>query len=343
VPDAGIQRHLAACAAVTADLDAAAAVARRASQVLRPAGALAALDAVAVWLAAWQRRTDPGVERAAAVVFVGDHGVARHGVSAYPATVTSQMLDTLRRGQATAAVLAGVADAELRVLDVGAGRPTGDLSVEDALDTARFAEAWHAGIDAVASLDADLLVLGEMGIGNSTAAAAVTAAVLGGGPDRWCGRGTGVDDEGLERKRRVVAQGLARVGERPAPLEALRRLGGAELVAMAGAAAEARRRSLPVLLDGFITTAAVAPLACQHDGFLDHTWAGHRSAEPGHGALLARLGKVPLLDLGLRLGEGSGALVAVPIIRAAAAAVVDVATFAEAGVAGPADRSPAGT
>lgn len=322
---------------------AAAAVAARAGGVLRPAGALAALDAVAVWLAGWQRTARPGVERPAAAVFVADHGVAARAVSAYPAEVTGAMLASLRAGVATAAVLCRTVGAELRVVDVGTGRPTGDLVVADALDPDRFAQCWFAGADTVAGLDADLLVLGEMGIGNTTAAAAVAAGLLGGPVERWCGRGTGVDDDGLDRKREAVAAGLARIGGTQPPLEVLRRVGGAELVAMAGAAVEARRRSVPLLLDGFIATAALAPLAVASAGFLDHAWAGHRSAEAGHGELLACLGKDPLLDLGLRLGEGSGALAAVPLVRAAAAAVVEVATFDEVGLGRDPDPVGAGT
>jgi nicotinate-nucleotide--dimethylbenzimidazole phosphoribosyltransferase len=330
-----IRRHLDRAARTGPDAAAAAALAQRAARVLRPAGALAALDEVAVWLAAWQRRSDPRVDRPSTLVFVADHGVSGRGVSAYPAAVTTAMLGALQAGVATASALSRQVGADLVAIDVGVGRPTGDLATEDALDHARFDEAWFAGVDAVSGLDADLLVLGEMGIGNTTAAAAVAAALFGGGSEPWCGRGTGIDDEALGRKRRAVAAAVERIGPDPAPLDVLRRVGGAELAAIAGAAAEARRRSLPLLLDGFITTAAVASLARAVPGFLDHAWAGHRSAEPGHGRLLGHLGKRPLLTLDLRLGEASGALVALPLVRAAAAAVVDVATFDEAGVPGP--------
>lgn len=328
--------------AVLTEPDAAAreAVAARASQVLRPLGAFSRLDDVAVWLAGWQRTDRPTVERPAAVVFVADHGVAAAGVSAYPAAVTVEMLRALRAGAATAAVLARNVGATLDVVDVGTGRPTANFAEAPALTTERFAECWAAGEDATAAAAAaraDLLILGEMGIGNTTAAAAVAATLLGGPTNQWVGRGTGIDDDGLVRKIAVVAQARARLrnlpgGEALHPLEVVRQVGGAELLAIAAAIVEARRRSIPILLDGFVVTAAAAAVAAARRGALDHCLAGHRSPEPGHARLLAHLGLGPLLDLGLRLGEASGALLAVPLVRLAAAAVTDVATFAEWGL-----------
>jgi nicotinate-nucleotide--dimethylbenzimidazole phosphoribosyltransferase len=314
------------------DQQAAAAVAGRARQVLRPTGALARLDELAAWLAAWQGTRRPAVRRPAAVVFAADHGVAATGVSAYPAEVTAAMLKALREGAATACVLARQVGATLDVVDVGVGEPTADLTRAPALDPARFRACVQAGRDAVAALDADLLVLGEMGIGNTTAAAAVTAILLGRPAEASTGRGTGVDDAGLARKLAAVEAARRRVGTGAAPLEVLRQAGGAELAALAGAALEARLRRLPLVLDGFVVTAAVAPLELLCPGALDNAVAGHRSAEPGHQALLERLGKRPLLDLGMRLGEGSGALAAVPLLRLAAAAVTEVATFADWGL-----------
>jgi nicotinate-nucleotide--dimethylbenzimidazole phosphoribosyltransferase len=172
-----------------------------------------------------------------------------------------------------------------------------------------------------------------MGIGNTTPAAAVACALFGGPPSQWVGRGTGVDGDGLARKTAVVERALARAAAVTEPLEVLRELGGTELVAIAGACAAARARSLPVLLDGYVVTAAVAPLEVAASGALAHCLAGHRSPEPGHRLLLERLGLDPLLDLGLRLGEASGALLAVPLVQMAAAAVTDVATFEEWGIA----------
>jgi nicotinate-nucleotide--dimethylbenzimidazole phosphoribosyltransferase len=324
------------------DRAAAAAVADRAGRVLRPAGALARLDELAVWLAAWQGTRHPAVRRPAAVVFAADHGVAAAGVSAYPAEVTAAMLKALREGVATANVLARQVGATLDVVDVGVGEPTGDLATGPALDPARFRACVQSGRDAVASLDADLLVLGEMGIGNTTAAAAVTAILLDRPAEAATGRGTGVDDQGLARKLAAVEAARRRVGgldpipsggqRSVPPMEVLRQAGGAELAALAGAALEARLRRLPLVLDGFVVTAAVAPLELLHPGALANAIAGHRSAEPGHTALLERLGLAPLLDLGMRLGEASGALAAVPLLRLAAAAVTEVATFDEWGL-----------
>ena len=264
-------------------------------------------------------------------VFAADHGVAVEGVSAYPAEVTAAMVDAIRGGVATITVLAREVGATLQLFDVGVGRPTGNIGVTDAMSVEEFDEAVAAGAAAVESVDADLLAVGEVGIGNTTAAAAVAAAVVGGDAGDWVGPGTGVVGTALTHKCDVVQAALDRVGSIP-PLEALRRLGGRELAAMAGAVAAARRRRLPVVLDGFIATAAVAPLAVARPGSLDHCIAGHCSAEPGHERLLETLGLDPLMRLDLRLGEGSGALAAVPIIRMAAAAVVEVATFEEWGL-----------
>jgi nicotinate-nucleotide--dimethylbenzimidazole phosphoribosyltransferase len=315
-----------------ADLSAIAAVERRAAEVLRPMGALARLDAVAAWLAGWQRTTRPRVGSSAAVIFVGSHGVSEEGVSAYPSSVTGAMLGALRAGVATAAVMARVLDAQLLIVDVGASRPTGNLAREPALSPARFRECFDTGRHAVAGLSTDLLVLGEMGIGNTTAAAAICTALFGGPADDWTGRGTGIDDEALAHKRAIVEAGRGRLPAASGPFDILRELGGSELVALAGATIEARRRSIPVLLDGFVVTAAVAPLEAARVGALDHCLAAHVSSEPGHRRLLDRLGKAPLLDLGLRLGEGSGALAAVPLVSLAAACVSEVATFAEWGI-----------
>ena len=306
-------------------------VAARAATVLRPAGAFARLDGVAAWLAGWQGTAAPRVERPHVAVFAADHGVAADGVSAYPAEVTAAMADAIGSGVATISVLARQAGATLELVDVGVGRPTGNIRVADAMSPDDFDEAVSAGASAVTSADADLLVVGEIGIGNTTAAAAVAAAVLGGKADDWVGPGTGVVGSSLAHKCDVVQAALDRVGA-VSPLEALRRLGGRELAAMAGAVAAARRRRMPVVLDGFIATAAVAPLAVARPGSLDHCIAGHCSAETGHGRALEALGLDPLMRLDLRLGEGSGALVAVPIIRMAAAAVVEVATFSEWGL-----------
>ncbi len=319
-----------------ADEAARVAVAERAASVLRPTGALARLDEVAAWLAAWQRTERPAVDAPHAVVFAADHGVAAAaGVSAYPTEVTVAMIDALEKGAATAAAMTKALGMTLDVVDVGVARPTGDLRLQPAMDEERFDEAVLAGVDAVARASAaDLLVFGEMGIGNTTAAAAVAATLYDEPAAEWCGRGTGLDDDGVARKIEAVEACRARVRAVTSdPIEILRHAGGAELAAIAGAVAEARRRSIPVLLDGYVVSAAIAPLALARPGALDHVLAGHRSAEAGHRRLLERLGLVPLIELDLRLGEGTGALVAVPLVKLAAVAVIDVATFQEWGLA----------
>jgi nicotinate-nucleotide--dimethylbenzimidazole phosphoribosyltransferase len=318
------------------DAEASRSVRERATRALRPAGALARLDELAAWLAGWQRCARPAVRAPAAVVFVADHGVAARGVSAYPQSVTEAMLSALRAGRATANVMAAKAGACLEIVDAGVGRPTADITFEPALDPTRFMECFELGRDAVASLDADVAVVGEMGIANTTAAAAVCATLFGLPAEVWVGLGTGIDERGYARKVAAVEAARARVDPGAGPLEALRQVGGAELVAAAGAVLEARRRSIPVLLDGFVVAAAVAPLELARPGALDHCGAGHLSSEPGHRLLLDKLAKAPLLDLGLHLGEGSGALAALPLLRLAAAAATEVATFDEWGLT----RSP---
>ncbi len=314
------------------DEDARNVTATRADSVLRPLGALARLDEIAVFLAGWQRTTHPRIERPAALIFASDHGVTAEGVSAYPSEVTGAMVQAFERQVATVNILAREAAATVRVIDVGVGDPTGNLAVEDAMSEERFARSVAMGRQAVADTDSDLIALGEMGIGNTTPAAAVSGAVFGGDPAAWVGRGTGVDDEALDRKTAVVRRAIERISESSDPLEVLRRIGGAELAAIAGAIVEARRRSIPVVLDGYVVTAAAAPLGVAVPGSLSHCIAAHRSAEPGHDMLLHHLGLRPLLDLEMRLGEASGAVAVIPLIRMAAAVVVDVPTFEEFGL-----------
>ncbi len=311
------------------DEAAGAAVRARAADILRPTGALARLDEVAVWVAEWQGTERPAVRRPAALIFAADHGVSAAGVSRYPADVTAAMLAAYRAGRSTITAFAAIAGASVEAVDVGVGRPTGDIRFEAAMSPERFDEAVAAGRRAVEHLDTDLLVLGEMGIGNTTAAAAVAAALGGGEVAAWVGRGTGLDDEGMARKREAVREAVRRIAGILDPLEVLREVGGAELAAMASAIVTARLRRLPVLVDGYVVTAAALPLHLTRVGALDHCLVGHCSAEPGHRRLLERLGKEPLLDLEMRLGEGSGAMAAVPLVAMACAGVTEVPTFAE--------------
>lgn len=313
-----------------ADAGAAARVRVRADDILRPSGALQRLDDIAVWMASWQRTDTPRIERPAGVIFAADHGVASAGdVSAYPTDVTASMVAAFRSGRATVNAFAREAGASVTVVDVGVGRPTGDIRHEAAMTPTRFDETIDAAVASVDALDTDLLVLGEMGIGNTTAAAAVAHALLGGVASDWTGRGTGVDDDGLTRKRDAVTAAVRRVSDLTDPVDVMREVGGAELTAIAAATIAARHRSIPVVLDGYVVTAAVLPLGITRPGALAHCIAGHCSAEPGHRRLLHHLAMRPLLDLDLRLGEGSGAMAAIPLIRMACAGVSEVPTFAE--------------
>jgi len=314
-----------------------AAVHARAEEILRPYGALAWLDGLAEWVAGWQRTAVPRVEHPVGLIFAADHGIAAaEEVSAYPTDVTAAMFAAYRQGRSTINAFARLAGATVEAVDVGIGRPTGDIRFEAALSPARFDEIVDLAIAAVDAVDGDLLVLGEMGIGNTTPSAAIAAALAGGETAAWVGRGTGIDDAGLDRKRAAVQQAVRRIVGVTDPLEVLREVGGSELVALAAAVVAARRRSLPVVLDGYVVTASVLPLVLTNDRALDHCIVGHCSAEAGHRKLLERLGKRPLLDLDMRLGEASGAALAILLCRAALACHTGMATFASAGVS---DRS----
>lgn len=308
------------------------AVARN-GQLTKPPAALGRLEDIAQWYAAWRGDAQPRINAPQIIVFAGNHGVAGQGVSAFPPEVTEQMVLNFQHGGAAINQLARAAGARLDVHALELDRPTQDFTQEPAMTAADLTAALGVGWDAVQA-DADLLVVGEMGIGNTTSAAALAAALTGGEASDWTGRGTGVDDAGLANKTRVVAEGLALHAGQGDGVETLRRLGGRELAAMAGAIARARSLRIPVILDGFICTAAAACLEHTVKGALDHCVAGHLSAEGAHGRLLAALDKQPLLSLGLRLGEASGAALAISIVKAALECHSGMATFAEAGVSG---------
>lgn len=314
------------------DLAAERAVQARQRMLTKPAGSLGRLEELAAWLAAWQGREAPKLERMRIAVFAGNHGVAAQGVSAFPAAVTAQMVANFAAGGAAINQLAKMFGAELHVVALDLDRPTEDFTRAPAMSEAACVAAMRIGAEALES-GLDLLVLGEMGIANTTSAAALAAALLGGSGAYWAGPGTGLDDHGVRHKATVVDRALSFHGEALRdPLEALRRLGGRELAAIAGAVVVARVAHVPVLLDGFVCcAAALVPHALRSDA-LAHTQIGHRSAEPGHARLLEALGKPPLLSLNMRLGEGSGAALAIPILQAAIACHDGMATFAEAGI-----------
>ena len=311
---------------------ASAAVAAREATLTKPPGSLGRLEDLVAWLALWQGFAPPRLERVEILVFAGNHGVTRQGVSAYPTEVTAQMVANFSASGAAINQLARTAGAALRVIPLALGEPTADFTEQPAMSDGEFLTAVMAGYQAV-SADSDLICLGEMGIGNTTAAAAIATALFGGGGARWAGRGTGVDETGLARKRDVIDRGLTRHRDLlHEPLRVAAALGGRELAALLGAVLAARRLRIPVLLDGFVCTAAVAPLAKLRADSLAHTLASHVSAEAGHRMLLDELKLKPLLDLGMRLGEASGAALAVNILRAALACHTGMATFAQAGV-----------
>jgi len=314
------------------DDSAAAAIAERQLRLTKPQGSLGRLEELVAWLGRWQGRETPSLDEVSVLVFAGNHGVVARGVSAYPASVTAQMVANFERGGAAINQICKSVGAKLRVIPLKLDAPTGDFTEKQAMSEAEFIEAVAAGYDAVPG-SADLLCLGEMGIGNTTAASALAASLLGGGGERWAGRGTGLDDSGLARKREAIDAGLKRHRTHHAdPLAASMIFGGRELAAILGATLAARRHRIPVLLDGFVATAAAAPLARLNPSALDHAQVAHCSAEAGHHGLCAELGLRPILDLDMRLGEGSGAALSVSVLRAALACHLDMATFDEAGV-----------
>ncbi|NPD67101.1 nicotinate-nucleotide--dimethylbenzimidazole phosphoribosyltransferase [Lichenicola cladoniae] len=314
------------------DTEASTSALTRQATLTKPPGSLGRLEELAVWLARWQGRSIPRLDRVEIVIFAGNHGVAAQGVSPYPPAVTAQMVGNFAAGGAAINQLARIAGAGLRVVPVAGLDPTADITLAPAMTGAAFLSAVSIGFSAIEP-GIDLLCLGEMGIGNTTAAAALAAGLFGGDGAAWAGRGTGLDDAGLARKARAIDAALAlHAAAQDDPIAVARCLGGYELAAIFGAVLAARLHRIPVLLDGFVCTAAAAPLARLNAGGLDHALVSHRSAEAGHGALAAALGKTPLLDLGMRLGEASGAALAVPILRAACACHAGMASFAEAGV-----------
>lgn len=314
------------------DLEAGTAAATREAQLTKPAGALGRLEDLAQWMATWQGRHPPTANHPRTAVFVGNHGVAALGVSAYPAAVTQQMVKNFLDGGAAVNQLCRVVDADLRVYELNLEEPTADFTRAAAMSEEDCALAIAYGMTSVEP-GVDLLAVGEMGIANTTSAAALCHALFGGTAAEWVGPGTGVAGSALARKTVVVAEGVARhLGESTEPFELLRRLGGRELAAIVGAIMAARQARVPVILDGYAASAAAAVLFAADARALDHCLVAHRSAEPGHGRLLERLGKPPLLDLGMRLGEASGATLAIALVKAALACHTGMATFAEAGV-----------
>lgn len=337
------------------DVDAHRQAVARQLQLTKPAGSLGRLEELGVWLAACQGLCPPKpIARARVVVFAGDHGVAAHGVSAYPSEVTVQMVANILAGGAAINVLAESAGATVRVVDVAVDgdspevvshhkvrRSSGRIDTQDALTELEVAAAIAAGravADEEVDTGADLLVAGDLGIGNTTPSAVLVAALTGTEPVAVVGRGTGIDDAGWMRKAAVIRDALRRAGAVTGdPVALLRTVGGADLAAMAGFLAQAAQRRTPVVLDGLVVGAAAMLAEAIAPGSVQWWVAGHRSAEPAHTLALKHLGLTPLLELDMRLGEGSGAVAALPLLQAAARLLAEMATFADAGVAGPTD------
>ncbi|GJE73767.1 nicotinate-nucleotide--dimethylbenzimidazole phosphoribosyltransferase [Methylorubrum suomiense] len=318
------------------DTDSVAAVRARDATLTKPPGALGRLETLVEWLAAWQGKAKPTLDRPLVCVFAGSHGVTARGVSAFPPEVNRQMLDNFAAGGAAINQLCAAYGLGFRVFDLAVDLPTGDICEGPALDEKGCVATMAFGMEAVAA-GTDGLAIGEMGIGNTTVAAAIYAALYGGDPAHWVGRGTGVDAGGLARKAEAVRLALqTHAGHLDDPLQVLARLGGREIAAMAGAILAARLQRVPVVLDGYVATAAAAVLHALDASALDHCVAGHLSAEGAHAEVLERLGLEPLLSLGMRLGEASGAALAMSLLKGALACHRDMATFEQAGVSGKA-------
>ncbi|MEM8787270.1 MAG: nicotinate-nucleotide--dimethylbenzimidazole phosphoribosyltransferase [Pseudomonadota bacterium] len=313
----------------------------------KPPGSLGRIEDLALQIGLIQQSLTPRMEHAVLTIFAGDHGIAVEGVSAFPQAVTAQMVANFLAGGAAANVFAGSVGIDLQVVDAGVATPiehpdlirrslgagTANAAVEPAMSEAMLQEAWATGATLAREGQADAVILGEMGIGNTTAATLIAHKVTGQPLDRLAGRGTGLDDAGLARKLQVMTRAAGRCGEL-SPRDALREYGGFEIAMMAGAMAGAGTAGRLVIVDGFIATAAALIAAAEVPQARAAMVFAHRSAEPGHGAMLAHLHADPLLDLGLRLGEGTGGLLAWPLLRAAAAMLRDMASFESAGVSG---------
>ncbi|WP_240232940.1 nicotinate-nucleotide--dimethylbenzimidazole phosphoribosyltransferase [Devosia lacusdianchii] len=310
------------------------AVRQRDAQLTKPAGSLGALEGLVEFLARWQGRARPRLDNPMVTIFAGNHGVTDQGVSAFPREVTAQMVANFTNGGAAISQICALHEINLRVFELALELPTGDITQEAALDDKMCAATIAYGMEAIAGKP-DLICIGEMGIGNTTVAAAVYAALYGGTGADWVGRGTGVDDAGLARKADAVDRALARhAGDLDHPLGILARLGGREIAAMLGALLAARHQKVPVIVDGFVATAAAAIAHAVNPQAIDHCIFAHVSAESGHARALAAMDQKGLLDLGMRLGEGSGAALAAVLAKTALHLHNNMATFESAAVSG---------
>lgn len=308
------------------------AVRMRDAQLTKPPGSLGRMEELVEWLARWQGKPEPTLENPMVAIFAGNHGVTDQGVSAFPREVTAQMVQNFTAGGAAISRICALHELNLRVFELALELPTGDITREPAMDDRMCAATIAYGMEAIAGRP-DCLAIGEMGIGNTTVAAALFAGLYGGSGADWVGRGTGVDDAGLLRKADAVdrALGLHReaLGD---PLALLARVGGREIAAMLGALVAARYQNIPVIVDGYVATAAAAIAHAVNPEAIDHCIFAHLSAEGAHARALEQMGVRPLLDLGMRLGEGSGAALGMVLAKTALHLHATMATFAGAGV-----------
>lgn len=318
------------------DLEAVAAVKARDLELTKPTGSLGRLEEIVEWLAAWQGDPKPTITRPLVAIFAANHGVADRGVSAFPQSVTQAMVENFAAGGAAINQLCAANNLGLKIFDLALEHPTPDVVSGDAFDAGGCVATIAYGMEAVAG-GTDLLCVGEMGIANTTIASILYHALYGGEAAEWVGPGTGVDEGTLKLKTEVVSAAVTRIGGPISQtgmdaLEILGRLGGREIAAIVGAIIAARHQRIPVIVDGFVATAAAAILHSLKASAIDHCLFAHKSAEPPHEHVLQRLDKVPLLDFNMRLGEGSGAAIAAGIVKAAAQTHNDMATFEQAKV-----------
>ena len=302
------------------------------NNLTKPQGSLGRLEDFAIWMAGWQRKINPSMDNTHCLIFAGNHGVATHGVSAYPSDVTAQMVENFKSGGAAINQICELADIKLSFIPIDLEQPTRDFSKEAAMGSEETIAAMQLGFDSVTD-ECDLLILGEMGISNTTAATAIACALFNQPVESWTGIGTGLDTKGLSTKVSVIKSALKLHGQKFQSTESiLATLGGRELAAIVGSIIAARLLRIPVLLDGFICTSAAATLTFFDKNILDHCLISHLSTEPGHFGVLSYLDKKPILDLNLRLGEGSGAALASLIIKSSLAIHNGMSTFSDAGV-----------
>lgn len=302
------------------------------ANLTKPQGSLGKLENITEWLSSWQGRYPAKIDIPRVIVFAGSHGVTAQGISAFPPEVNSQMIENFKNGGAAINQLCKVNDAELKIMEVALEIPTRDFSSEPAMDDADCSEAIAFGMSSP-DVGIDVLCLGEMGIGNTTSSAAICHALYGGSAKDWVGPGTGVQGKTLEKKIAIVAESI--ILHKPMlkdGLEILRCFGGREMAAICGAIIAARLSRIPVILDGFVTCAAAATLHALDPNSLDHCLFSHVSAEPGHRTLLEKMNKTALFDFNMRLGEGSGAAIAINILRSALACHNGMATFEQAAI-----------